>query len=279
MICDRPSKILVDSRQRLHAVAEPAMSFRDGYSIYVQHGALQDKDDTLLTSQDYLQEQNPRLHSVMTNIDNLNVQNASEADKLYPLRKTLLLDALERIMMWLEENARVIVAAFLPGLQSEEISSKLDTLPFKLSQEVHDLYRWRNGTQRELGLFVYHSFMPLDVALEYSEYLNNEELVKNRREGVPMYLFPIFDFDGEYFAVVGSDTVMETTPVYHVSDCFDCSLAFNSLSTMMLTIAESYEVGVYTSNSEVSVEWKNTRLFEEIRTKYNPGTKESLYGY
>jgi len=220
----------------------------------------------------------PTVHSAISAIQSL--PNATDAEKLDALRKALLLNALERITLWLQENTPAIVSAFLSGLRPEEIIPKLDSLSFKLPQEVHNLYCWHNGTGSEQGLFVYHSFMPLDAALEYSEYLNSEDLVQNRhREGEPMYLFPIFDFEGEYFAVVGSDTVMETAPVYHISDCLDCRLAFNSLSTMMLTIAEAYEAGAYTSNSEVGVEWEDTRLFEEIRSRYNPGTTESLYHY
>jgi hypothetical protein len=45
----------------------------------------------------------------------------------------------------------------------------------------------------------------------------------------------------------------------------------------MQTIAESYETGVYTIDSSIGVDWSNTRLFEEIRRKYNPGTVETLY--
>lgn len=38
IICDRPKKIAVDNQGILHAEAEPAIQFRDGYNIYVYHG-------------------------------------------------------------------------------------------------------------------------------------------------------------------------------------------------------------------------------------------------
>ena len=38
LICDRPTKISVDSEMRLHAEAEPALQFADGYELYSHHG-------------------------------------------------------------------------------------------------------------------------------------------------------------------------------------------------------------------------------------------------
>ncbi|WP_242056931.1 MULTISPECIES: DUF6745 domain-containing protein [Oscillatoriales] len=37
-VCDRPTKINFDARQRLHAEGEPALEFADGYSLYAYHG-------------------------------------------------------------------------------------------------------------------------------------------------------------------------------------------------------------------------------------------------
>lgn len=38
LVCDRPIKLSLDRKQRLHAVGEPAIQFADGYSVYSQHG-------------------------------------------------------------------------------------------------------------------------------------------------------------------------------------------------------------------------------------------------
>lgn len=38
IVCDRPSKISFDNQNRLHAEAEPAIQFTDGYSLYAYHG-------------------------------------------------------------------------------------------------------------------------------------------------------------------------------------------------------------------------------------------------
>ncbi|MFN6478919.1 DUF6745 domain-containing protein [Nostoc sp. DedQUE07] len=38
VICDRPTKLLLDNQQRLHAEAEPAIEYADGFSVYAYHG-------------------------------------------------------------------------------------------------------------------------------------------------------------------------------------------------------------------------------------------------
>jgi hypothetical protein len=39
-ICDRPTKILVDSESLLHAEGEPAIEFADGFAVWAHHGTL-----------------------------------------------------------------------------------------------------------------------------------------------------------------------------------------------------------------------------------------------
>jgi hypothetical protein len=359
VVCDRPSKLFADDLNRLHAVGEPAIAFRDGYRIYVHHGELLGNDLTELTPQDYSDDLKPLLRqaiveqtpveilpmgwlfqesnwavrqlllgklghqrvssvlqiesigfsgelsvgdldsmlwlvrSLVENRDDLHIKSAIAAvqsldtpdiNKLGAIRETLLIRSLERIMVWLEANAPSSAAAFAPGLQPEQIRSKLDALPFKISEEVYDLYCWRDGTDREIhqGLFIYHAFMPLEVAIEYAGYINEDDWDTNRQiEGEPKYLFPIFDLEGEYLAVVGSDTgIAATSPVYHFgSDCGDVSLAFNSLTAMLLTISEAYEMGAYTIDTRERVEWSDIALFGEISRKYNVDPTAKLFMY
>ncbi|AUT02054.1 hypothetical protein CLI64_17605 [Nostoc sp. CENA543] len=41
IVCDRPMQILLDENHQLHAENQPAVKFRDGFSIYAQHGTIQ----------------------------------------------------------------------------------------------------------------------------------------------------------------------------------------------------------------------------------------------
>lgn len=190
-----------------------------------------------------------------------------------------LTDALNRIMKWLQHNSPTCASGFLPGLSSKEIEKKLSQLPFLLSHEVHELYHWSNGNNSGCGVFVYHRFLDLESALRNSQGINDSFWLEVREEnGDPEYLFLIFDFDGEYFAVPGGDTLNGSTPIFHVG-CDDGSLsfAFTSLTNMMMAIAECYETGVYSVTSNGNVEVTDEAKFGEIRRKHNPGSVEQLY--
>ncbi|WP_158507334.1 hypothetical protein [Nostoc piscinale] len=53
-------------------------------------------------------------------------------------------------------------------------------------------------------------------------------------------------------------------------------LAFNSLTAMTQTIAESYETGGYYLTPEGQLEWDDKK-FRSLRLKYNPGIIDDLY--
>lgn len=188
-----------------------------------------------------------------------------------------LTEALNRILHWLQQYSPNAISGFAPGLPLVEIETKLSQLPFRVSQEVYELYQWRNGNPYD-GVFVYHRLLGLDSALEYAAAINESYWREVReQDGDPQYLFPVLDFDGEYFAVPGGDASSPHAPVFHIG-CDDGSLsfAFTSLTNMMLAIAECYETGIYTHiNGDLEV--ADVVRFGEIRRKYNPDTVAALY--
>ena len=147
-----------------------------------------------------------------------------------------LTDALNRIIAWLQQHSPNCVSGFVPGLSVEEIEEKLGELPFRVPQEVYELYQWRNGTNEYSGVFVYHRLLNLNNALEYSQGINDSYWLEVReQDGEPLYLFPLFDFDGEYFAVPGSDSLNDTAPVFHIG-CDDGSVSFAFTKTCKLLL-------------------------------------------
>lgn len=191
---------------------------------------------------------------------------------------TDLTDALNRILAWLEKHNPISASGFQPGLSSEIIEERLSALSFCVPQEVYELYKWRNGDVTHSMVFGYLWLLNLDKACEYSEGINDNVLLEIREQnGEPPYLFPMFDFDGEYFAVKGSEIPTATAPIFHISDDCSVSFAFTSLTAMMLAIAECYETGIYAVREDGKIEVIDAVKFGEIRRKYNPGTVESLY--
>jgi hypothetical protein len=184
-----------------------------------------------------------------------------------------LTNALNRIMAWLEEHSPTSILGFQPGLSSKEVEEKISVLPFNLSQEVYELYRWRNGDESYNSIFGYLWMLSLERACEFSEFFNGEYLLEVRK---PKYLLPLFEFDGEYFAVQGSDIPTATAPIFHIGSEYDLTPAFVNLTRMMMTIAECYETGVYEVR-EYGLEVVNAAKFGEIRRRHNPGMAQSLY--
>jgi cell wall assembly regulator SMI1 len=125
-----------------------------------------------------------------------------------------LIDALNQISEWLQQHNWISPSIFQPGLSIEEIESELGKLPFYLSCEVCELYQWHDGSSdSKQGIFVHHDLLSFENALEYSQGINDRDWLETRREeGEPIYLFPVFDFDGEFFAVLGNSVFADSLP-------------------------------------------------------------------
>lgn len=193
-----------------------------------------------------------------------------------------LIDALERILAWRREHKPEDVDRFKPGLSLEELREKLSQFPRKLPQELYTLYQWHNGTNDdswECAVFVFHSFLDIDSALQHAEHGVNADFQRDNREieDQPLYLFPFCDLDGEYFAVLGVDKETDSTPVVIVDDIGGSKIVFNSLTAMMLALAECYETGVYDVIDNGLVDVVDPVEFRRIRLKYNPGAAENIY--
>jgi hypothetical protein len=350
VVCDRPSKILLDDYDRLHSVGESALSYRDGTDIYVRYGELYLGQQFLIA--DYSQEPNPQIRrsiieesdasdlevgfllqesnylirnlllekiglpkllaewdlnrffeisasdlegtgslvwllytaiqhpenpSIIAALRAMRIENLSNKEKLLLFRKTIITNCLERIKYWLQQNTSDVEEEFLPGLSQDEISSQLSKLQFYPSHEIFDLYELNNGNTTEEDLFLYYQFPSLEDSLNLSSYLNSAEydFIEGRlQSGLPKYLLSIFNSQGECFAVGGSDGNYCTSPVYHVLDCYDYKLVFNSIATMLLTLADCYEMGNYQVDEEYGLQWDSeSPLFDQLRQKYNPGTE------
>ncbi len=355
-VCDRPTKILFDEHELVHALGESAIEYPDGSKIFAYHGTLFTEKYTSVPqlqwqAQWYKEESESRLRQALIEVlpseqfqvdwlmeeknallrqlliekigyerilnelgidDDLNLipqalqdisgsslwvactilQNRAEpkiqqviekwqvsGGTFEQLRKMLLIDSLERIMTWHKNNVPNYKDDFLPGLTYEEIEEKVKNLPFQLPKEVYEIYQWHNGDPNESGKFLYYYYSTLERALENSEYVNNPEGVDFRIEyQLPPYLFPIFEFEGEYFAVEGNVNESEVSILFRIGSEGDESLAFNSLTTMMMAIAESYEKGVYSYDPAANrVYWEDIEKSGKIRLKYNFGTTSEIY--
>ncbi|TVQ19902.1 MAG: hypothetical protein EA367_10030 [Leptolyngbya sp. DLM2.Bin15] len=196
---------------------------------------------------------------------------------------TDLTDALDRILAWIQNHKPEYISRFLPGLSLDELQTKLKRFPHHLSQELYTLYQWHNGIRNdnwECGIFISHVFLDIDYALKRATegYINHPSQIHSReRQYLPTYLFPFCGFEGEHFVVEGMDCEAESSPVYFMDQLGGVHLAFTSLTTMMLALAECYETGLYEISEEGLIEITDEEAFGAVRLAYNPGTVPRLY--
>jgi cell wall assembly regulator SMI1 len=170
---------------------------------------------------------------------------------------SILTEALERILIWLKQNAPSSASSLRPGLAYSEIENRVEELLFLLPNEFYDLYQWRNGVyygEEDFNFFCPgYSFNSLEEALiQYEELLDSaeklaEELWLDPAEIWNPNWFPIFSYDRDYLFIIGE--AEHHKPLSPVMGCFRGNsgpdLMYSSITNMMLTVAECYDTGVY----------------------------------
>ncbi|MGI4791968.1 MAG: hypothetical protein ACRYFS_24360 [Janthinobacterium lividum] len=168
--------------------------------------------------------------------------------------------ALEAVLTQLVRLERPLVSLLQPGLTREAIDEIADPLPFKLPEELYQLYMWRNGIQagsHEDTVFFAHPasyFAPLDLAVDASTYLS-EDLMTNplRETWEPLefkpsaYYFDLFSDPGDSDFLVPCATIpLEKPPIVFWSpELGTPRIRYTNLESMMWTIAACYESGAY----------------------------------
>lgn len=178
-----------------------------------------------------------------------------------------LRDALERIEAWLRKHQVKLSMGLNQGLTRKEIDDILKGFPLQLPEEIYELYQWHNGKQmRCFDYFIpfFHWFWSLQEALEQYKYIS--QLWRNDDWWDRRWL-TIFDCNGDYFyaVVLGS----ETSPVLYIDPEADIrEIHYDSLTDLMLAVAESYETGAYYLDENGDLQQDSQKL-AEVRRKYN----------
>lgn len=194
-----------------------------------------------------------------------------------------------------------IAQHFNSGLTDEEFYTLLKDFSFRLPTEVYRYYQFCRplvvARQDEYLLFpwgyiislaealktreIYMALVDFDTPMNDKEY-EQEEYIANQYEMFerpqiwdPQWL-PIFSHDGpEHWIVICDKTEKTTSPVYFLDIVSenDFYLAYDSLTTMLFTIVEAFEVGAYyvTEGGDLG---QQRVLLSPIFNKYNPKCRE-----
>ena len=197
----------------------------------------------------------------------------------------LLTHALESIRLWLENNYAEGAAQLLPGLSLTQIEEFSQDLPFDLPQEAYKLYQWSRGNdaQSHYGTF----FDPRDGmglcslqrAAELSFTLRDDEYEECDIKHLGQPLFPIFEFEGSFLSVVSTPEPQVSSPIIFISETTEVTVRYISLTSMMQTIAECFEMGVVSRKStyydpNVKILQYDQERFTPIYRKHNSNLPE-----
>jgi hypothetical protein len=208
-----------------------------------------------------------------------------------------LLEELAYIFEWLEYSVPELSDRYNPGLSRNQIDEIVKVLPFKLSEEVYELYQWRNGEVNS----VYHNgdtiadflfpnhHMPGNLSLPFwslqqsiSNYHMLWTVAESHEQSEDFKLwdrkwFPIASMENKTMLITIGD--METSPIHQIDfGCANTPLrVYKNLTSMMSTIAECCDLELYKiipdEDSETFVYIKlddnKSDLEQEIYRKYN----------
>ncbi len=184
-----------------------------------------------------------------------------------------LTDSLNQIKTWLENNCPLAAETITPGLSLEEIQSKIETLPFSLPNEFYELYQWSRGNSTQTiftNIFDVNDGMALnslEYAMEVFPNFVDEEFEECAVNYIGKALFPIFGSDATFHCIVGDWQDEAPSPILYVSDIIETNHSYVSLTSMMLTAAESLQANAIDFNKKYN-KWDEQK-YANIYLKHN----------
>ena len=170
----------------------------------------------------------------------------------------------------LKNNYPDVAARIPPGLSYEQIEKITQTLPYKLPQEVYELYQFCGGwdweTENWDGIFAPWHDMTLRNPGTILEEIQYFEAYEVRYIGKP--LIPIFGFDRTCLCVVGDYPEKHFSPIIHVSELYQVELDYVNLISMIQVTAKSYQSSAVYIDEEGFIRCDEKRFFAIYR-KYN----------
>ncbi len=150
-----------------------------------------------------------------------------------------LIDSLNQILEWHQKNNTPTARLIQPGLSEDEILSMLQVVPFKLSREFVELYKWHNGVPvgeegEDASFFEYHRFLPLDEAL--NDFQISYPIMKEFYE-LTDWVQVFQDPASDGYGLSGGPETTDEAPVVFLFEGEGVQLVFDSLAKMMETVA------------------------------------------
>lgn len=186
-----------------------------------------------------------------------------------------LIDSLNHVLEWHQRHQTPTARLIQPGLSEDEILTRLQAVPFKLSREFVELYKWRNGVawdeaeeDEDSSFFEYHRFLPLEEAL--ANFQTSYPIMKEFYE-LTDWVQVFQDPASDGYGLSGGPEVTASAPVVFLFEGEGVQLVFDTLERMMETVVAAFDEGVMT--------WEEGELdtdffaWGEVAHRLNPGIR------
>lgn len=141
---------------------------------------------------------------------------------------SVLKETLELIEDWVQKNMPAHPAVMKQGLSRGEIEDKVKDLPFKLPNEIYDLYQWHNGGKEP--------FIPHPDGWDLASFSSLEEAISAAQTWKNLVMFPLFMIEDNGYFTVCTQEKSDIAPIYSSDipeDVIEGEPQYSSLTVMM----------------------------------------------
>jgi hypothetical protein len=161
---------------------------------------------------------------------------------------------------------------FAPGISRLTVQETLGLSEESLPEDFFLLYEWRNGyidfcgdPRFNLASFAPFHFNSIETVVEENQWswCDGDNPRYKQSE-----VLPFVSGDGLFWGIVLDRDYNKQPHVVYFSTMGDCVLTYDSITTMLKTIVESFRVGALYFDGDL-IE-KNNQLFSEVLSRNNP---------
>lgn len=174
---------------------------------------------------------------------------------------------LEQVLNWLKNHKPDYASSLQNGLTRSQIDIASRELPFRLPEEIYELYQWKNGSQEELyaPFDPTASFLSLEYAIEIANWYSDDPDLGGKRYKDKM-LFPFIGAQKTLYAVVINSEAKDAPVVLPHNEDDTTQLVSLSVNRFLMTTLECLE----TLPFNLCGSDENYEIVAEIARKHNP---------
>ena len=189
--------------------------------------------------------------------------------------------ALDALLAALTRADAPLMKWLATGMSQAEIGARVESLPLRLADEVHDYFAWRDGlrTTRDADYELFPGFTVLSLEEARADYRMLVDTANQvaQQTGVPASSlwnerwFPLFrDAGGDYHVTLADARPAPTAPIYAVvrEDPESAYLAYDNLTSLIQTVAACFQAGAFMAVGEI-IEEDRSRAAAIVRA-HNP---------